>query len=178
MQNKYLRFSLVLAFNAFLACGGGPSEDFEPAVVTDLRVDPESVRVGDPISIQVHFEPSRVVTVDSDGDSSEKLRDSVVVLRIPRGIDYVTGSSDFDGSDVHGFRERGPNKVEICADGTRALTYSFSDGELTDIENRIRLSATAFEANGTLSFIAEAANSISIPCDISAEDLDIIIVNP
>lgn len=170
-----LRCLSVLSLPLFLASCGGDSSNSQIAFVTDVRVDPASVRLNQEIGIQVDFEPSQSADFSSD---SASLQSSTVVIRLPEGVDYVTGSSQFDGSDVGGFRDRGPNRVDICGDGTRVLSYFFSSGELTDNENKIRLSAVAFQGSGTVTIDAEADDSITIPCGILPQDFDTLVITP
>lgn len=164
---------LIPAVVILSGCGGDDDSIFDSgsgftqARVTDVRVDPEAVVLNQEIGIQVDFTPA-------DFDSS--LEATTVALKLPPGVQYVTGSSDFDGSDVGGFRSRGPNRVESCIDGTTALTYDFSSGEMTDNENKIRLSAVAVAGRGNVFFIAEAAANLGDSCAILGEDADNIVI--
>ena len=176
-ENSIIRKLALFALPVLMASTGcgGDSSDSQVAFVTDVRVDPASVRLNEQIGIQVDVEPSQTGSSVSDNTS---LDPSTVVVRLPQGVDYVAGSSQFDGSDVGGFRDRGPNRVDICGDGTRVLSYFFSAGELTDNENKIRLAATAFQGSGTVTIDAEADDSITVPCGILAQDFDTLIIVP
>ena len=167
---KYLTISFELAALLLVGCGGSSDDDaIRGAIVTDVRVDPDSVRLGDDIKIQVDFNPTEFL---GSSTSSSSIEASTVVVRLPPGVDYVTGSSQFDGSDVGGFRDRGPNHVELCEDGTRVLTYQFTSGEQTDNENKIKLVARAYEGSGTVYFDAEANDDIFDSCRIRGDDYD------
>ncbi|MFN8393018.1 MAG: hypothetical protein U0136_22175 [Bdellovibrionota bacterium] len=177
VERKPTKRRLLFPLCVLVAGCGGSSDSFQRAFVTDVRVDPDQVRVGEEISVRVDFDPSQSETQSgSDGETTTSLEDSTVVIRLPEGVDYVTGSSEFDGSDVGGFRTRGPNHVEICSDGSRALTYQFTAGEQTDNENSIRLTAKAFENVGTVTFGAEADDFIADACSVGIEDTDQLLV--
>ncbi len=178
MQKFRVSSALIAAFASaclpFVSGCGGDDDFFDfftPAQVTDVRVDPASVRVGEQIAIQVDFDPSQF--------DSDDLEPSTVVLRLPVGVNYVNGSSEFDGSDVSGFRSRGPNRIDGCGDGTTVLSYFFDAGEQTDFENKIRLAAVATTAAvGEVLFEAEADSGIATPCGIFRQDSDNLIVLP
>lgn len=157
-----------------LSCGGSGNQSLV-GFVTDVRVDPESVRLNELASVRVDFDSSQTANVSGDSSSVSATE---VVLKIPPGVDYVVDTSEFDGSDVGGYRKRNPNRVEICSDGTRALTYSFSAGELTDNENSIRLYVKPYEGQGEVIFFALADDFISIPCNIFSEDFDKLLILP
>lgn len=172
----FSKTSLIFLLSIFSLSCGGDNQD-QVGFVTDTRVDPQSVNLNQLATVRVDFEPSQNEDL-SDPDASANLKDTDVVIKLPIGVDYVTDSSDFDGSDVSGFKKRNPNRVEICSDGTRALTYQFSSGELTDNENSIRISVTPFQAQGNVIFYAMADSFIFDSCDISSEDSDTLNVLP
>lgn len=153
-----------------ISCGGDSNSNSSRAFVTEVRVDPSSARVGEEFGVRVNFEP------EQSNSLSSNLQRTIVVLKLPGGVDYVTDSSDFDGSDVGGYKKRNPNRVEICPDNTRALTYIFDGGELTDNENKIRLSAKAFEAVGEIVFRAEASGESFDTCNIFEQNSDNILI--
>lgn len=156
-----------------ISCGGGSQN--RVGFISDVRVDPDSVHLNELASVRVDFDPSQIENF-SDGSSS--LNDTDVVIKIPPGVDYVVDTSEFDGSDVGGYRKRNPNQVEICNDGTRALSYFFSSGELTDNENSIRLNVKPYEGQGKVTFFALADDLITVPCNIFAEDSDTLLILP
>ncbi len=171
-RTRASQITMITSLLFLLSCGGSDSRGGGlVGFVTDVRVDPEGVRLNELASVRVDFNPSQTEDVLDD---SLSLRDTEVVISLPPGVDYLVDSSEFDGSDVSGFRKRNPNHVEICRDGSRALTYSFSSGELTDNENSIRLEVTPYEGQGEVLFFALADDFISSPCDIFAEDHDIL----
>lgn len=169
-SNVVLSLSLFL----FLSCGGSGSQNLV-GFVTDVRVDPASVHLNELASVRVDFDSSQTANLSND---SLSVSATDVVLKIPPGVDYEVDTSEFDGSDVGGYRTRNPNHVEICSDGTRALTYSFSAGELTDNENSIRLYVKPYEGQGEVIFFALADDFISIPCNIFSEDFDQLLILP
>ena len=96
------------------ACGGGGSVFDTPNVgsVIDVKVDPSAIVLGDRATIKVRFDPATFI--DSDGDESVTATDVVVLL--PPGMDFVSTSSQLDGSILEGFNDRPANTVEICPD--------------------------------------------------------------
>lgn len=174
---RYLsKASLIFLLSIFsFSCGS--SNNSQVGFVTDIRVDPQSVTLNQTATVRVDFEPSQEGDL-TDPDGSADLKDTDVVIKLPAGVDYVTDSSEFDGSDVSGYEKRNPNRVEICGDGSRALTYQFSSGELTDNENSIRIAVDPFQVQGNVIFYAMADDFINVPCDISSEDFDTLIVLP
>ena len=173
---KYLIkvITILLLLMSILSCGS--NNDNQVAFITDVRVDPVTIQLNQLASVKVDFEPSQ--RADDDEDGTAEILDSNVVIKLPVGVDYVTDSSEFDGSDVHGFEKRNPNIVEICDDGSRALTYQFSSGELTDNENSIRISVKPFEGSGNVIFYAMADSFIRVPCGIQSEDFDQLTILP
>lgn len=157
----------------FISCGGGSQNLI--GFVSDVRVDPDAVKINELASVRVDFDSSQI---ENFNDDSLSVSATDVVLKIPAGVDYVVDTSEFDGSDVGGYRKRNPNHLEICSDGTRALSYLFSAGELTDNENSIRLYVKPYEGQGEVTFFALADDFISEPCNIFSEDFDTLLVLP
>ena len=167
------RLALIFILATLSACGSG--NESQIGFVTDVRVDPEAVALNQTASLRVDFEPSQDAVFS--GDSASLVR-TEVTIKLPEGVDYVTDSSEFDGNDAFGFKKRNPNTVEICADGSRALTYSFAPGELTDNENSIRMTVAPFAGQGQVYFYAMADDFISFPCNVISEDFDTLTILP
>jgi hypothetical protein len=161
------------------SCGGDSGDDFTFGFVKDVRVDPESIAVGANATVIVDFDPNTLSKIDSEGDESESVQDTEVAVLLPPGLDFVNGSSEFDGSILDGFDSRPPNEVEICSDGSRALRYSFKTGELSTLgNNRIRLQGKAFEPRGTVVISAGTDSAITSPCEIVGQDSDQLVILP
>lgn len=167
--------TLILALSLFLISSCGSDSHSLIGFVSDVRVDPESVQLNELASVRVDFDSSQI---ENFADGSLSVAATEVVIKLPPGVDYVVDTSEFDGSDVGGYRKRNPNHIEICSDGTRALSYLFSAGELTDNENSIRLYVKPYEGEGEVIFFALADDFIPIPCNIFSEDFDKLLILP
>jgi hypothetical protein len=158
-----------------LGCGG--SDDTQDAFVTDVRVDPDVLRVGEEGTVRVDFEPSQIDSNPLD-DTGASLVDSEVVIILPPGVDFIPESFEIDTSDVDGFRARNPNRVEVCGDETRAITYRFTGRELTDNENSIRFRIKPFEGRGEVVLGAVADNFLGLSCQVAVEEVDRLTTLP
>ncbi len=158
------------------ACGGGGSvfDAQNAGSVIDVKVDPSAIVLGERATIKVRFDPATFI--DSDGDESVTATDVVVLL--PPGMDFVSTSSQLDGSILEGFNDRPANTVEICPDGSRALWYEFGGGELSDLgANSIKFDGQAFEARGAVSIRAAARDSLGAACDVTPQGSEEITLN-
>lgn len=170
-------------------CGGDDyySDDEESAEIEDVSLSSNQVFVGQTVRIEVEFYPATYYSAsldpldDSNGYSSD---DFELAVRIPVGLDYVENSSeledDFYSDVVFGDADsRGPNRIELCEDGSRVLLYSFSDDELGDEEYReseLRFEAIAYEAAEVGLVSAYTDESIPFPCFAGIEEAEPIAI--
>ena len=154
-------------------CGGGGESVSTnlPSGISELRVSPALIGVGDEATVEVAFVPpiSSDLTSDVDEDGQNDLQTEAfeLVVRIPRGFQYVTGSSgitDVFLRDilVNNPAPRSPNGIDLCTDGVRALTYSFARGELnaeSPVTTKIRFRVQSAE---TAQGFVEAADAAAI----------------
>ena len=161
-------------------CGSGSDGGvFDPSTprVTDLRIDPGSISVGEQALVRLAFEPYversfDPVTGEEDG---ETIHSATVVVRLPEGLDYVADTSEVDTEALDGFEKRNPNTVELCSDNSRALTYLFEGDELSsNVENQIRFTVQSYQSEGSIRVEAYADDFISIPCNITGEADEIL----
>lgn len=184
-----MRATLYMAFWMFLlicllGCDGdgSSSSSYEPAFVSEVRVSPRTVPVGESTDIEVEFSPAVYTpgdTTDDDEAPSDESGAFDLVIRLPQGLDYVDGSSkltdSFLGDVVLGNEDpRGPNEVGICPDNSRYLLYDFDFNELsvdTPLSTKISFKAQAYEAAGSGQIGAATRSAISAPCGELLEEV-------
>ena len=165
-----LFFACFAASANLWACGDSEQllgDDSLFSDVTDVRIDPESVKVGEEAQVTFKIDPRTIRIVDPNTEEvSYNTADVNVVVKLPEGLDYVTDSSQVDFSFFGGFAQRNPNSVQVCPDNSRAIAYFFDGDEFsTGVTNQVRLRIRPYQIIGTATVGAFADDLIEDPCN-------------